>query len=134
MNPEIVEPVSPELLRRYVQAWETSDSAGLVNLLRDDVVLSMPPIPLWYRGRADVRAFADGFLFAGQAAGRFRLLPTRANAAPAYGVYERQPDGQYRPSALQVLTITTAGQIAHIEDFLTSDPAFFKRFGLPPQL
>ncbi len=123
-----------ELLRRYVQAWETADSAGLVGLLRDDVVLSMPPIPLWYRGRADVRSFCDGYLFTGQAAGRFRLLPARANAAPAFGVYERQPGGQYLPSALQVLTVTTAGQIAHIEDFLTTDPAFFRRFNLPPLL
>src|SRR5258708_10905815 len=68
-----------ELLDRYVRAWETADSAGLVRLLRDDVVLSMPPVPLWYRGHAAVHAFLDGFLFAGQAAGGFRLVLTGAN-------------------------------------------------------
>jgi RNA polymerase sigma-70 factor (ECF subfamily) len=119
-----------ELLTRYVRAWETADSAGLVRLLRDDVVLTMPPIAVWYRGRADVRAFLDGFLFIG-AADRFRLLPTRANGAPAFAAYERGAAGVYRPSALQVLRLA-GGEIAQIDDFLTKDPAFFARFGLPP--
>jgi RNA polymerase sigma-70 factor, ECF subfamily len=32
-----------ELLRRYVDAWERADVAGLVALLREDAVLTMPP-------------------------------------------------------------------------------------------
>ncbi len=119
-----------ELLQRYVHAWETADSASLVRLLRDDVVLTMPPFALWFRGRADVRAFLDGFLFArADAAGRFRLLPTRANSAPAFAVYERGAEGAYRPSALQVLRLA-GGEIAQIDDFITAEPAFFARFGL----
>src|SRR5262249_37720870 len=39
------------LLNRYVQAWETADAAALVELLREDATLSMPPLPNWYRGR-----------------------------------------------------------------------------------
>ncbi len=120
-----------ELLNRYVRAWESADSASLVRLLRDDVVLTMPPIALWFRGRADVGAFLDGFLFArAGAAGRFRLLATRANAAPAFAAYERRDDGVFRPSALQVLRVA-GNEIAQIDDFLTTDPAFFARFGLP---
>src|SRR5260370_33864630 len=38
------------LLSRYVLAWETDDVAGLVALLKEDAILSMPPIPAWYRG------------------------------------------------------------------------------------
>jgi RNA polymerase sigma-70 factor, ECF subfamily len=34
-----------ELLRRYVDAWEQADIDGLVALLRDDAVLTMPPEP-----------------------------------------------------------------------------------------
>jgi RNA polymerase sigma-70 factor, ECF subfamily len=141
MNGHVERPAAPpaegqmaELLSRYVRAWESADSAGLVRLLRDDVVLSMPPVPLWYRGQADVRAFADNFLFAGQGAGRFRLRLTRANGSPACVVYERQADGRYTPSALQVLTVTVDGQIAAIHDFLTTDPSFFARFGVPAEL
>jgi RNA polymerase sigma-70 factor (ECF subfamily) len=142
MDRQVERPAAPppaeghmaELLGRYMQAWESADSAGLVRLLRDDVVLTMPPVPLWYRGQAAVHAFLDGFLFMGQAAGRFKLQAARANAGPACVVYERQTDGRYTPSALQVLTIGADGQIATIHDFLTTDPSFFERFGAPASL
>ena len=39
------------LLDRYVQVWEAADIDGLVNLLREDATLSMPPMPTWYAGR-----------------------------------------------------------------------------------
>ena len=120
-----------ELLRHYVHAWETADSASLVQLLRDDVALTMPPIPAWYRGRGDVRAFLDTFLFSPPTPGRFRLLPTRANGGPAFAAYERGADGVYRPGALQVLRLA-GSEVAQIDDFITRDPAFFARFGMLP--
>jgi RNA polymerase sigma-70 factor (ECF subfamily) len=118
------------LLERYVRAWETADSEGLVSLLRQDAILTMPPLPVWYRGRADIRAFLDGFLFARQAPGRFRLLPTHANGAPACALYERDAAGDYRPGAVHLLTLAE-GQIAEIHDFLAFDPKLFVRLGLP---
>src|SRR5215216_1458894 len=51
------------LLARYVAAWETADSAALIAVLREDVALTMPPLPVWFGGRADIQAFLDGFLF-----------------------------------------------------------------------
>jgi len=45
------------LLSRYVQAWETDDVSGLVALLKEDAILSMPPVPSWYRGRDAIRSF-----------------------------------------------------------------------------
>ena len=45
------------LLDRYVRAWEGADLDGLVALLRDDAVLTMPPNREWYRGRAAIRRF-----------------------------------------------------------------------------
>ena len=43
------------LLDRYIQAWETADATGLVSLLREDAVWTMPPLPAWYRGRQAIR-------------------------------------------------------------------------------
>ena len=31
--------------------------------LREDVALTMPPIPVWFGGRADIKTFLDGYLF-----------------------------------------------------------------------
>jgi RNA polymerase sigma-70 factor (ECF subfamily) len=119
------------LLARYVQAWERADSVALVALLREDAALTMPPMPLWYRGRDAIRWFLDDRLFTSEAsARRFRLLATRANGGPAFGVYERDPAGVYRPSALQVISLD-GSQISQIDDFLNSDERFFSRFGLP---
>jgi RNA polymerase sigma-70 factor (ECF subfamily) len=118
------------LLARYVAAWESSDAPALVALLREDVVLTMPPLPAWFQGRAAVQGFLEGFLFANFTAGRFRLAATHANGGPAFAVYQSDDSGVYRPSALHVLTIEN-GQIAVIHDFLTFDDKLFSRFGLP---
>jgi RNA polymerase sigma-70 factor (ECF subfamily) len=118
------------LLERYVRAWEAADSEGLVSLLREDVILTMPPLPAWYRGRADIRAFLDGFLFAGRAAGSFRLQPCHANGMPGFALYERDTAGDYRSGAVHLLTLEE-GQIAEIHDFLAIDPHLFERLGLP---
>jgi RNA polymerase sigma-70 factor (ECF subfamily) len=97
------------LLARYIQAWETADLAGLVALLHEDATLMMPPSPSWYRGRSSIAAFvaatvfSDAGMFTGQAAGRWRLHPTAANAQPAFGIYQRLESGAYRPFGIHVL-------------------------------
>lgn len=121
------------LLARYVAAWESSDAPALVALLREDVVLTMPPLPTWYQGRAAIQGFLEGYLFANFTAGRFKLAATQANGSPAFAVYQSDDAGIYRPSALHVLTLTD-GQIAEINDFLTFDDRLFARFGLSPIL
>ena len=117
------------LLSRYVQAWEAPDANVLVALLREDATLSMPPIPAWYRGRADIGEFLTRYIF-NDARARYRLLPTRANGCPAFALYQDTGLGQYRPAALHVLTLAS-GQIAELDDFLVSDERLFVRFGLP---
>jgi len=123
-----------DLLARFVDAWHAADAAGLVALLRDDAVLTMPPMPLWYRGREASRAFFESQLFSGDARGHFRLLPTRANGCPAFGTYQRDEAGPYRPAALQVLTIEDE-QITELHDFLVlGDDRLFRLFDLPSAL
>lgn len=118
------------LLERYLHAWETADSASLIALLPEDAALTMPPLPIWYRGHADIQAFLDKHLFAGPARGRFRLVATRANGCPAFAVYNRDSNGVYRPGALHILTIR-GDQITQIDDFLALDDRLFTQFGLP---
>ena len=118
------------LLTRYVAAWEAADSAALVAVLREDVALTMPPIPVWFKGRADIRTFLDGYLFKSFDPFRVRLVPLRANGSPAFAVYQMDASGVYRAAAVHVLTIENGG-ISEVNDFLTSDGGLFSRFGLP---
>jgi len=93
----------------------------------------MPPLPLWYQGRAAIQWFFGTQLFAGGAQGRFRLVATRANGSPAFATYQRDETGEYRLGALQVLTIKD-GQIAEIHDFLAIGNQRFPGFDLPISL
>jgi RNA polymerase sigma-70 factor, ECF subfamily len=120
-----------DLLERYRRAWENEDASGLVLLLREDAVLSMPPVPSWYLGRENIELFYQTHLFAPQASGRFRLLPTRANACPAFGVYQKDGSGQFVPSTLQVITLGADG-IREVNSFVNNQVDFYKKFGLPP--
>jgi len=121
------------LLSRYVDAWHAADAAGLVALLREDALITMPPLPLWYQGRAAIRWFFETQLFAGEAAARFRLVATAANGSPAFATYQRDESGVYRLGALQVLTLEGT-QVAEIHDFLALGDREFDGFDLPRAL
>jgi RNA polymerase sigma-70 factor, ECF subfamily len=116
-----------DLLNRYVAAWEAADSAALIAVLREDVALTMPPIPVWFGGRADVKIFLDDYLFKSMSPFKVRLEALRLNGSPAFAVYQMDADGVYRAAALHILTIEN-GQIAEINDYLTPDGELFRRF------
>ncbi len=118
------------LLARYVAAWETADSAALIAVLREDVALTMPPLPVWFGGHADVKTFLDGFLFRGIDPFKVKLESVRANGSPAFATYQMDKDSIYRASAIHILTIED-GLISEINDFLTFDGQLFNKFGLP---
>src|SRR6266498_1762834 len=117
------------LLQRYIAAWENADSAALIAVLREDVSLTMPPLPVWFGGHADVKTFLDGFLFRSADPFKVKLEPVRANGSPAFAVYQMDLEGVYRAAAIHILTIEN-GQISEINDFLTFDGALFSRFHL----
>jgi RNA polymerase sigma-70 factor, ECF subfamily len=117
------------LLTRYVAAWETADSAALIAVLREDVALTMPPLPVWFGGHADVKTFLDGFLFRSADPFKVRLKAIRANGSPAFAVYQMDSEGVYRAAAIHILTIEN-GQITEIDDYLTFDGQLFSRFHL----
>lgn len=121
-----------ELLRRYMDATERGDAAGLAALLRDDVRFAMPPEPGVFIGReVVVQAWVEGG-FGTADFGDIRSVLTRANRMPAIANYVRMPGAvAYRPIALDVLTI---------EDGLISDVTTFPlepycdAFALPREL
>jgi RNA polymerase sigma-70 factor (ECF subfamily) len=118
------------LLDRYMAAHERSDIHGLAVLLRDDVRLSMPPMPVWYEGRSAVVAFHEGVF--GPDVGHIRGLATAANRQPVAALYVRTPgDTEYRPLALDLLTVQ-GGAITDITSFVM--PELFAAFGLPATL
>jgi RNA polymerase sigma-70 factor (ECF subfamily) len=116
------------LVSRLVDAWHTADITAIIALLTEDAVLSMPPQPERYVGRATV----GNFLATVPGAGRldsFRLVPTCANRQPALAAYYREGDeGAYQADCVLVLALE-GGAIASLVRF--ADPTLFARFGLP---
>lgn len=120
------------LLERYVRAWEAADVDGLVALLTDESTFSMPPTPSWYHGRQAIAALVSRTIFSGPAAGRWRLLPTRASGQPAFGLYRIHEDlGAYGGYGIQVLALS-GGRVLDVITFRS--PALLPFFHLPPTL
>ena len=118
------------MLERYMRSWERTDVAEFVALLREDVVLTMPPWRQWFRGRDAVGRFFT-WTARGGVQGRFRLVPTAANGQPACAFYMRSPGDVWRAHSIQVLDLD-GDAIAVMTSFVT--PALFPLFGLPAEL
>jgi RNA polymerase sigma-70 factor (ECF subfamily) len=120
-----------ELVDRFTTAFEAGDIAGVVALLSDDALLTMPPEPLEYQGAAAIGRFFST-VPAGGALDRFRLVPTRANAQPAFGFYLKDPQCPIaRANGIMVLTLE-GERISAITVF--HDTSVFPHFGLPRTL
>jgi RNA polymerase sigma-70 factor (ECF subfamily) len=129
---DVVEPEAPDqrdLLDRYVAAFEAKDIPAIVELFTKDAVWEMPPFTAWYQGAEDIGRLVDTQCPA-EGPGDMRLIPTRANSQPAFGLYMR--DGAaYRPFNLPVLTLSPSG-VTHVASFF--DLRLFATFGLPETL
>jgi RNA polymerase sigma-70 factor (TIGR02960 family) len=121
-------PAEQRLVAQLTQAFEAADVAGVVALLTEDAWLTMPPLPLEYQGRD----LAARFLTLAFRRGRkYRLIATRANGQPAFGVYVSDPHAPVL-HAIGLIVLTLAGdQISMITRFETS---VLPRFGLPRSL
>jgi RNA polymerase sigma-70 factor (ECF subfamily) len=120
-------PAEEAIVARFVRAWESADLEALVDLLTDDVFISMPPMPFEYEGRDLVARFCAGIFGAGR---RFDLVPTRANGQPAFGAYLRTPGGLSHGVGLYVLTL--AGD--RIRAMTRFENSVLPSFGLPRSL
>ena len=116
------------LVARLTRAWEAADVDGIVALLTEDAWLTMPPLPLEYQGRDPAGRFLTLAFRRGR---RHRLVATRANGQPAFGLYVGDPHAPVlHASGLLVLTLT-GDRISMITRF---DPGVLPRFGLPRSL
>jgi RNA polymerase sigma-70 factor, ECF subfamily len=112
----LLSPRLQPLLQRYVTLWEQADIPGLVGLMREDAWFTMPPIPAWFQGREEIATLFRTSIFT--IPKQWRLLPTHANASPAFGLYQRDIEaGVYQLFGLLVLNIV-GEQIAHTVTFL----------------
>ena len=120
------------LLDRYVVAWETANIDELVFLLKEEAAFAMPPSPSWYSGKEAIATLFASQLLAGDAYGRWRLQPTRANNQHAFGFYRRDKSaGVYHPFGIQVLNLE-GDQIARITHFLHQ--GLFPHISLPERV
>jgi RNA polymerase sigma-70 factor (ECF subfamily) len=127
-------PDSPQeraLVSRFASAFQAGDIQGVVNLLTDDALLTMPPEPLEFQGAAAISGFLST-VPAGGALERFLLVPTRANGQPAFGCYLKDSHSPIAHAyGLMVLTLR-GDRVSAITGF--ADASVFAPFGLPRTL
>ena len=122
------------VLRRYMDAMERADLTAMAELLAEDVRTTMPPWPMWFRGRDAVLTALSISWDPGSPhyVGRFRTVATGANGQPAVAAYRCGPgESGWRPFAIAVLRIER-DRIAEATAF--HDPGLFRLFGLPEEL
>jgi len=121
-----------QVMRRFQDAWAAVDIDGIVALLADDALLTMPPEAARFKGSAQIGEFfatvpMDGNL------DRIRLMPSRANDQPALAAYaDDQDDGIHHAYGLMVFAVQ-GDRISGITGF-PRQPDLFTRLGLPTEL
>jgi RNA polymerase sigma-70 factor (ECF subfamily) len=126
------EPDNPQVravVQQYMRAFEAADVPALVQLLADDAVLEMPPVPLWYQGVRDYGLFLDR-VFAMRGTG-WATRELIANGQPAFAAYVPELDGGYRLHTLQVFTIQSGRVTCNV---VFADPRVFDAFDLPQHI
>lgn len=114
------------VVARFVAAFQDGDLDRVLQVLGDDVRLSMPPEPIQCRGPI---AVADYLRWRGFWGPDLRLVATRANGQPAFGYYLPADDGDtVLANGLVVLTVTD-GHVSGVTRFGGAD--LVARFSLP---
>jgi RNA polymerase sigma-70 factor, ECF subfamily len=97
--------------RRRVEAdaaaFERADVAAIRELVTLDVILEMPPVPVWFAGRDDDAAFMER-LFATRGSG-WQMVVTAANTQPAAIAYLPGDEGGCSVHSYQVFDVAEDG-------------------------
>ena len=112
-----------EIVEDYMAALQSGDVDRILALLTDTSTWSMPPLPVWFRGREAIAAFLTDYPLQE----RWRHVPTRANGQLAVGCYIwDEARAGYFIGVLDVLTLR--GELVdQVTAFLA--PWVFQRFG-----
>ena len=122
-------PVERDVVERLTRAYETGDVDAVVALVTDDVVFTAPLVAGAYEGRAVAGPFLRSGVFRDGLT--YRLIATRANGQPAFGVYVHDPvTGVAHANGMLVLTL--AG--SRIRAMTRFDNSVLPLFGLPRTL
>ncbi|HEX6395479.1 MAG TPA: RNA polymerase subunit sigma-70 [Acidimicrobiales bacterium] len=122
-------PVEREIVDRLVRAYQTGDVDAVVSMLTDDIVFTTPLAPGSYEGLDIAGPFLRSVVFRD---GRtYRLVTTRANRQPAFGVYVSDPiTGVAHANGMLVLTLSGS----RIRAMTRFDNSVLSQFGLPRTL
>jgi RNA polymerase sigma-70 factor (ECF subfamily) len=118
------------VLKAFIAMHEHGDVAGALRLLREDIRVTMPPLPELHEGRTAMEALLarafDPASFLG-----WRLVPAWANRQPAAISYALLPeDRRWHAFKIDVLRVED-GLIREITTFL---PRLVAAFGHPEVL
>ncbi len=127
LDARVADEASEELLAKYLDAFERYDMEALTALLHEDATQSMPPYPMWLKGRDQL----IGWMF-GPGAGCVdsRLVPVQVNGQPGFAQYR---DAGQTPWSIH-LPVFENGKIVEITYFIETDGTLFPLFGLPRTL
>ncbi|MFE0460632.1 RNA polymerase subunit sigma-70 [Kitasatospora sp. NPDC058965] len=124
------DPAQRQLLRDYVDAFESHDVDRLIGLLADDVRFGMPPFLWWLHGPQRVGAAMEA---GAEYCAHDRMVPGDvASGCLTLGQYRPDRDGVLRPFAVLLLEVRS-DRITEIVTYLGRGERFAE-FGLPPQL
>jgi RNA polymerase sigma-70 factor (ECF subfamily) len=113
-----------ETVERFVDALESGDIEQVVALLTDDVRMTMPPEPFELQGAHRIAEYLGRVWGEG-----VKVVATRANGAPAFGFYRRDPHADvYRATGIIVVSVAGA-RVSSLARF--GDESLFAAFGLP---
>jgi RNA polymerase sigma-70 factor, ECF subfamily len=132
---EISDPRMQELLDRYVRAWQLADITAFVEVVSDDVRISMPPLREWYEGRTAVAAFTENLIFAAHRPSGVTFRAGWCNGQPAFASYLPDSDGILVVNGLQILEVREReGQVLVTDIVSYLDPGLAIRFGFPREI
>ncbi len=122
------------LMERFQEAWAAVDIQGLVALLADDALMTMPPDAARVDGGAQIGTFFATVPMGGNL-DRIRLVEARANGQPALAAYAQEDEGGVFGAYGVMVFAIDEDRISGIVGFPHVDrPELFTRLGLPTEL
>ena len=110
----------------YAAAFARADLGAIRELVTADVILEMPPVPVWFAGRDDFVRFMER-VYATRGTG-WRMVPTSANTQPAATAYAPHDAGAVALHSYQVFDVDGGG-ISRVTVFY--DHPMLRRLGVP---